>query len=843
MKPHSDLENRTDENVLHDLGRLIFLDRYALKDMSRESLRVGDTVIVMTEPGTGQREIGVVEKIFADEISVVLANQERVTRDLSHVDKPLETEPAQMMDRVARGIAESESTPEKREIWGERFRWLMDGWKFVPGGRILSAAGTKQDLTYYNCYVVPSPRDSRDGIMRTLSQMTEIMSRGGGVGINVSSLRPRQAYVRGVNGRSSGSVSWGALYSFVTGLIEQGGSRRGALMLILNDWHPDVFEFINSKRVSGRITNANISVAVSDALMEAIRAGEDWQLLFPDTDHPEYDQRWDGNLEKWRADGLPVIEHRKVSARELWDAIISSAWASAEPGVWFNDRSNRLANSWYFNPLVSTNPCGEQPLGAFSVCNLGAVNLAKFYDEETEDVAWEELGQAIQYATRFLDNAIDATPYFFEKNREVQMGERRLGLGTMGLAELLLHMRIRYGSDESVAFLDKLFRFIATEAYSTSCDLAKEKGPFPEFKLDPFLESGYMKNMPEELRERIRRDGIRNVTILTQAPTGTTGTMVNTSTGIEPFFSWKYYRKSRLGMHEEQVPLVRDYFAAHPGAKELPNYFVTAMDLKPDEHIRVQAAIQRWVDSAISKTCNLPSEYTVEQVSQLYQYMYEMGCKGGTIYRDGSRDEQVLSQNDTEKEENGAPVQQVTTPHYVFPRPEKLTGTTISRKTPFGTVYLTLNKDEFDNPFEVFVIIGKAGSDLQADAEGLGRLLSLMMRTTAPANRREMVKLIIEELGGIGGQRAVGLGKDRVTSLPDAIAGALRDTYLSDAEAKQLSLGEEASSHHFANSVSMDDESQSGILNGADLCPECGSAALIRQEGCRNCVNCGFSEC
>ena len=831
-----------EKSNLHDLGQLIFLDRYALKDMSRASLQVGDTVIVMTEPGTGQREIGVVKDILDGEVSVQLANDEFVLRSLSHIDKPLETHPIQMLERVARGIADVEETPELKDEWREKFLWLLEGWKFVPGGRILTAAGTEQNLTYYNCYVIPSPRDSREGIMRTLSQMTEIMSRGGGVGINLSSLRPRQAYVRGVNGRSSGSVSWGALYSFVTGLIEQGGSRRGALMLILNDWHPDIFEFINSKRVAGRITNANISVAVSDKLMEAVREDDDWPLLFPDTDHPRFDEKWDGDLAKWREAGLPVIVKRTVKARELWNSIISSAWASAEPGVWFNERSNKMANSWYFNPLISTNPCGEQPLGAFSVCNLGAINLSRFYDESNDDVAWQELGRTVRFATRFLDNVIDATPYFFEENCLIQTGERRLGLGTMGVAELMIRKGIRYGSDESVEFLDELFQFIAIEAYEASCDLAIEKGAFSEFEAESYLQSGFMREMPEAIRERVQKNGIRNVTILTQAPTGTTGTMVNTSTGIEPFFSWQYYRKSRLGMHEEQVPLVKEYFERNPDVEELPDFFVTAMDLSPEEHIRVQAAIQRWVDAAISKTCNVPSEYTVDQVSELYQFMYQMGCKGGTIYRDGSRDEQVLTLQ--EEEEDEKVVEQVATPHRVYPRPEKLQGTTISRKTPFGTAYLTLNKDENDNPFEVFVTIGKAGSDLQADAEGLGRLLSLMLRTTAPANRRQMVRLIIDELEGIGGQRSVGLGNERVTSLPDAIAGVLRDTYLDDEDVEQLSLNDAKLTVHYpANTVAVEPEKSRKLLNGADLCPECGSASLIRQAGCRNCVNCGFSEC
>ena len=264
-----------------NLGYKIFLDRYAQKDMTRSSLAVGDTVIVVVNPKTGQREIGDVVAIDLPQVRVRLLEGETVVRDLEHVDKPIETQPEQMMARVARGVAAVEASPAKQDEWSEKFRWLLDDWKFVPGGRILTAAGTDQDLTFYNCYVIPSPEDSREGIMTTLTQMTEIMSRGGGVGINLSTLRPRHAYVKGVNGRSSGAVSWGGLYSFVTGLIEQGGSRRGALMLILNDWHPDIINFINSKRQSGKITNANISVGVSDKLMDAVEQDADWELLFP----------------------------------------------------------------------------------------------------------------------------------------------------------------------------------------------------------------------------------------------------------------------------------------------------------------------------------------------------------------------------------------------------------------------------------------------------------------------------------------------------------------------------------------------------------------------------------
>jgi ribonucleoside-diphosphate reductase alpha chain len=351
----------------------------------------------------------------------------------------------------------------------------------------------------------------------------------------------------------------------------------------------------------------------------------------------------------------------------------------------------------------------------------------------------------------------------------------------------------------------------------------------------------------------------------------TTGTMVNTSTGIEPFFSWVYYRKSRLGLHEEQVPLVKEWYEQHPGETKLPDYFVTAMDLSPEDHIKVQAAIQRWVDSSISKTCNVPNQYTVEQVSDLYKYMYELGCKGGTIYRDGSRDEQVLMLKGDERAEKEmaerkkdeiAPaldpvtVEQVATPHRVYPRPKRLAGVTVSRKTPFGTAYITMNSDELGNPFEVFITVGKAGSDLQADAEGLGRMVSLQLRTTAPQNRMEMVKLIVDQLQGIGGSRSVGLGPQRVISLPDAVAGALVEHYLAGEPARQLNLpmGNGNGNDHLAETdavqAAMPSEELAhsngavkGYLSGADLCPNCGTVSLVRIEGCEKCLTCDYSRC
>ena len=825
---------RSANNSLSALGEKIFLDRYALKDGSKQSLAVGDTVVVLINPQSSQREIGTVSELRGDQAVVTLRDESTLELPIAHVDKPVETTVEEMMERVARGAAQVESE-EKRSQCESDFRWLLDSWKFVPGGRILTACGTDQHLTYYNCYVVPSPRDSRDGIISTLSNMAEIMSRGGGVGINLSSLRPRYSFVKGVNGRSSGSVSWGALYSFVTGLIEQGGSRRGALMLILNVWHPDILEFIDAKRTAGKIVNANISVNVSEDFMAAVERDGDWELVFPDTNDPNYnDENWNGDLTSWRQLGGTVIVHKVVKAREIWDKIIKSAWASAEPGIWFGDRCKAESNSWYYpeGRLVCTNPCGEQPLPAWGVCNLGHINLSKMY--KNGDVDWETLGKTVRLAVRFLDNIIDTTPYFLKENEKQQHLERRVGLGSIGLAELLIRAHVRYGSPACEEFIDKLYKFIATNAYEASVELAQEKGCFPNCQAEKLLQSDFMKRMPASVREKISAHGLRNVTLLTQAPTGTVGTMVGTSTGIEPFYFWSYTRKSRLGVHTERVAVLEEYEKGHPG-EELPDFFVNAMELTPEEHVRTQAAIQRWVDSAISKTCNVPSTYTVEQTRELYELMHRLGCKGGTIYRDKSRDEQVLSVEVPATEPKVPTVPTNAKQPKVRPRPAKRYGVTVTKETPAGTCHIVMNDDDEGHPFEMFIEIGKGGTDIKAMAEALGRMASVLLRVNSPLTPEERVKEIVKQLRGIGGQRSMGFGKARVKSLPDALAQALQENYLEDEasqEEREIMETERQKAQKYASG-----------RPSSDICPQCGNASFISVEGCVKCYNCGHSEC
>ena len=873
-------------NALNEIGYKIFLDRYAVKDGKKETLAVNDLVVVNTDLETGQREIGVITAIEHKQVTVKLrVDGSEVTRAIEHVDKPMETDPATMQARVARGIAAVEKTAALRAKWEKKFRAALEDWKFVPAGRILTGAGSDQALTYYNCYVIPSPDDSRGGIIETLNRMAEIMSRGGGVGMNLSSLRPRYDYVKGVNGRSSGSVSWGSLYSFVTGLIEQGGSRRGALMLILNVWHPDIEEFISSKTEMGKITNANISVGITDDFMDAVNTDADWDLVFPDRTDPDYDTMWNGDFAGWKAAGKAVKTYKTVKAKALWEKIVDSAWASAEPGLFFIDRSNTFSNSHYYAPLISTNPCGEQPLPGWAVCNLGAVNLAKFVRPEyaadkarttaeaLEGVKWDELKETLHTAVRFLDNVIDATPYFFEENRAQQMSERRVGLNTMGIAEMMVKLGIRYGSDEGNAFINTLYEFIATESYRMSTDLAEEKGVFPRFNAAKLLKSGYMKGMPKEVREWVREKGLRNVTILTQAPNGTIGTMVGTSTGIEPFYYWTYQRRSRLGVHEEKVAVYEAWQAANPG-QPTPDYFVTAMDLSPDEHIRVQAAIQRWVDSAISKTCNVPNSYTREQVGDLYKLMHTLNCKGGTVYRDGSRDVQVLDHKATEPSESTALAKQgassaatLATTVGITPRkrPDVMRGTTYKVPTAYGTMYLTVNDDEQGQPFELFITLGKTGGFFAAKTEAISRLASLALRAGVKINE------VIDELKGIRGPSPMWTEHGMVLSVPDAIAQTLGrhiqrsqgtlDLKFAEGETPVLpqpsqdALAGAPGSEvpitgvphvHGGNAVATATttvvKTSLADLGHAPACPSCGGTLMLR-EGCMDCPSCGYSKC
>ncbi len=736
-----------DMTLTHDgVSRLVMLDRYAQKDTEHKSLGIGDLVVLVVkeDPQFPTRGLGEIIEIDYDhqlvkvkleeEFKVALSEEEinldSVTRSFNTIDKPLELYYEQIAKRVAKALSRDEKSEELREKYMNKFYEFLSDMSFVPAGRVLFGAGSGTEVTYFNCFVMPMIHDSRGGISDHRKEVMEIMSRGGGVGTNGSTLRPKNARAKGVGGKSSGSVSWLNDLSQLTHLVEQGGSRRGAQMIMMADWHPDVIEFIISKMQNPKIlqflidnsqneliveaakakldfkpltmteeklyreikdasgvdtvmisedvyqeaiqklndggtysvhdksflSGANISINITDEFMQAVVNDEMYALRFPDVDEMNeeektfYNQEWHkiGDVREWEKLGHSVKVYHEIRAKDLWDLINICATYSAEPGIFFIDNANKMTNAIAYNQkVVATNPCGEQPLAPYSVCNLAAINLANFVEKHTGTILYDKLKEVVRVGVRMQDNVIDTTPYFLEANREQALGERRIGLGIMGLHDLLIWNKKKYGSVEGNAVVEDILRTIAITAYEASIELAKEKGSFPLLdqydSRDRLVESGYIKKMPDYIREDIKKYGIRNSHLLTIAPTGSTGTMVGVSTGLEPYFSFKYFRSGRLGKFMEvNAEIVEQWYKIH-GKQELPDYFISAMDLDPEEHVEVQCIIQNWVDSSISKTVNAPKGYTVKQVEKIYEKLYLGGAKGGTVYVDGSRDAQVLS--------------------------------------------------------------------------------------------------------------------------------------------------------------------------------------------------------
>jgi len=796
---------------------------------------------------------------------------------------PLEDYPEQMWRRVARGVAQIEKTGKKKKEWEEKFYKALDEFKFVPGGRILSGAGTGFAVTYYNCYVLPSPKDSRDGILDNLKEMVEIMSRGGGVGINLSSLRPKGARVKKVNGFSSGPLNWAELYSVAThDIIQQGGTRRGALMLMLWDWHPDIEELITIKKDLSKINGANLSVCVSDRFMEAVKKNEDWPLIFPDLDDPIYDEKWDGILENWLEAGGKIKIYKTIKARELWDMIAQAAWTSAEPGVVFMERYNKWHNNYYFNKINCVNPCGEEGLPAYGVCNLGSLNLVPFVKEDGS-FDYNSLAEHVRTAVRFLDNVVDSDIYIFDGIKKTQLeGERRIGLGTMGLGDALIRMKIRYGSEESIKVIEKIYKLIRDTAYGASSDIAHEKGAFPKFDSEKYTKSYFVGQLPQELLKKVKKNGTRNSVILMQAPTGSTSLMAGVTSGIEPVYEFSFIRRDRLGEHRIYHPLYDSWKNEHP-EETPPQYFVTAQDLTPEDHVKVQAAIQKYVDASISKTVNAPASFSVDDVKKLYNLAYELGCKGVTFMRAGSRPGvlETVPQKKEEAKETPQPVV-VDNTTTLIERPLVARGATYRLATPVGSAFVTINETTDNMPLEVFINVGKAGSDVAAMAEALGRTISTALRFRGHLNSKERAREIARQLSGIGGRRSVGFGPNKIRSLPDAIAAALSIHYnfkINGFAALVEGNGVATNGAKATNGVTHIEEAGAVVVangpapNGTghqtpvrsqtsdpisapasaltseahiaigDICPSCGASALVYEEGCAKCYSCGHSEC
>ncbi len=740
----------------------------------------------------------------------------------------IEKTPEEMWARVASEIASVETSDEKRKEWNEKFLWLLQEFRFLPGGRILFGAGSKQRSTLLNCYVIPIAEDSIEGIFDWCKEAARTYSLGGGVGGDISILRPKNSVVNNSAIRSSGSVSFMELMSETTHTIGQHG-RRGALMITIDVDHPDIFDFIRVKQNTTNVRYANISIKVTDEFMRAVENAEEFTL--------RYNR------------GKTSIS-RKIMARELWDLLTESARNWAEPGIIFWDTVKRFSPSEYNGmEVVSTNPCSEQPLQAYGACDLGNINLSAFVMRPFSDNAaldWQTLETAIRYGVRFLDNVLtyNEGKHPLRAQEEAARLTRRIGLGVTALGDMLVKLRIRYDSNEALTFVDRLFDFIKRTAYDESTLLAEEKGAFAAFDAEKHLSMPFIKNLDEELREKIARRSLRNVAILTVPPTGTISVLAGTSSGIEPIFAISYTRRSEsLSKGEFKVyhPLVREYTALTGASADaaLPDYFTEAHSIDPDFRVRMQGTIQRHIDSAISSTVNLPKETTAARVSDIYLKAWKAGCKGITVYREGSREGILIT--DKHAVDGAAPDQAQPQQRNNWERPQALSGETIRIKVAQGNLYVTANF-EGDAPKEVFIDLGKAGSEEKSYCEALGRLISKYLQAGGEVHE------VIRSLKGIRSNNVVWANGLRLYSIPDAIAKALEMSLGRGTQKAIVEYGAQQHQQPVAEQQLPGQASQAAAAPShqnpmMSPCPECGNDTLVNESGCFVCKSCSYTKC
>jgi len=734
--------------------------------------------------------------------------------------------PDDLVWRVAYTIASAEvrfgATSEEIMKTAIGFNELLGSKKFLPNSPTLMNAGKNNGLQYSGCFVIPVS-DSLEGIFDAIKYQALIHQSGGGTGFSFSRLRQRGAMVKRSRGVASGPVSFMKVFNEATQQIKQGGTRRGANMGILRVDHPDIREFITCK-LDGGLTNFNISVAATDKFMKAIAEGEKYDLVEPH-------------------DGKVVGQE---DAREIFDLICDCAWRSGDPGMIFIDRVNSgPANPVpSLGPVESTNPCGEQPLYPFDACNLGSIFLNYFVVEKDgkQEVDWDELKKIAKEAVRFLDDVIEINPFPLPQVWETVRSIRRVGLGIGGWADMLFLLGVPYNSEEALKLAEKIMKTINDAAHESSIDLAETRGAFPLWH-----ESIYKDKEP-----------IRNAAITTIAPTGTIGIIANTSGGCEPVFALAYKHMvkdestnremfftdpafdvvaKREGFwSEELMAKVAEKGNVH-GLEEVPEkwqkVFVTAHEITPDWHVRMQGAWQKNLDNAVSKTINLPNDAVVDDVAKAYLFAYELGCMGITIYRDGCKEWQVLNVGTKKEEKN---IDRDTEKAEMRIRPSKLQGNTYKVQTPVGTAFVVINADELGNPFEVFINVGKAGSHVMADAEAIGRLISLSLRVPSSYPAKAVAEAVVDQLSGIGGADSVGFGNNRIRSLADGVAKVISEYIRVDETKKEFINGEKP--ELLATQQELPLTTKKG-----DLCSECGQATLVLEEGCQKCYSCGASKC
>jgi ribonucleoside-diphosphate reductase alpha chain len=710
--------------------------------------------------------------------------------------------------RVADAVAEAEK-PDARARWSDAFYDILSGYKFLPAGRILSGAGTGRSVTLFNCFVMGTLDDSMGGIFEGLKEAALTMQQGGGIGHDFSTLRPMGAPVKGVGADASGPLSFMDVWDSMCRTIMSAGSRRGAMMGTMRCDHPDIEDFIQAKRDAGRLRNFNLSVLVTDPFMAAVDADADWPLVFA---------------------GKP---YRIVRARALWDQIMRSTYDYAEPGVIFIDRINRENNLNYCETILGTNPCGEQPLPPYGACLLGSVNLARliidpFTDDSRLDEA--ELRRIVPLAIRFMDNVVDVSNYPLEAQRAEAKAKRRIGLGVTGLADALAMGGLRYGSPEAAEAARQWTAAIERAAYLASAGIAKEKGAFPLFDAKRYLANGHVSKLDREIKKAIGKNGIRNALLTSIAPTGTISLFAgNVSSGIEPIFALAYDRKVLMPDGTRQTSRVEDYAARlyrsiHGDGADLPASFVTANDLSPHEHLVMQAAVQKHVDSSISKTINCPVSLSFEDFNAVYAEAYALGLKGCTTFRPNAVTGSVLS-----VEAKPAEAGEVVYMKPPLERAPSLPGFTYKIKWPESNhaIYITVNdiaEAGRRRPFEVF--INSKNMEHYAWTVALTRMISAVFR------RGGDVAFVVDELKAVfdprGGQWMDGR---YVPSLLAAIGGVIEKHMVETGFLKR----DEAAGKAMAQAVGSD-------LRGA-ACPDCGEYALFYQEGCAVCASCGYSKC
>ena len=717
--------------------------------------------------------------------------------------------------RVARALAEVEAEPA---IWEERFYNALEDFKYLPAGRIAAGAGTGRAVTLFNCFVMGTVPDSMGGIFDMLKEAALTMQQGGGIGYDFSTVRPRGAEVKGVAADASGPLSFMDVWDAMCRTIMSAGSRRGAMMACLRCDHPDILDFITAKQDAARLRMFNLSVLITDPFMEAVKADKPWDLVF-----------------KGRV-------YHTLPARDLWNKIMRATYDFAEPGVIFIDRINKMNNLSYCESIAATNPCGEQPLPPYGACLLGSVNLARLVANPFTDAAEldpAKLDELVRLAVRMMDNVVDASRFPLPAQAEEAANKRRIGLGVTGLADALLMLGLRYGSPEAAAQTEAWMRAIARASYLASVYLAKEKGAFPLFDAEKYLASGNMMQMDEDVREAIRTHGIRNALLTSIAPTGTISLYAgNVSSGIEPVFAYAYTRKvlqkdgSRT--EEEVVDYAVQMWRDLKGDAPLPDYFVNAQTLAPLDHVRMQAAAQKWIDSSISKTINCPEDISFDDFKEVYMAAWDQGCKGCTTYRPNDVTGSVLTVSETSEKtvetETGAEVVYLTEP---LDRPAALEGSTYKLKWPGSehAIYITVNDvihGGHRRPFEVF--INSKNMEHFAWTVALTRMISAVFR------RGGDVSFVVEELKAVFDPRGgAWIQGQYIPSILAAIGGVIERHLVSTGFISGEGMG--LKSDPKADVMSMSERPR------GEACPSCGSYAMRKVEGCMTCADCGHSKC